>query len=209
MLSTFGIPIESESLTSFSFIQAKNYTPANRTEPYGVNVICLHTMETGELKKTAANVAAWFAGPDAPMASAHFCVDDQEIIQCVHEKDIAWHAPGANRYGIGIEHAGYAKQTPAEWHDDYSTRMLSLSARLVANICYRYNIPVVHLSVDDLKAGRRGICGHIDCTNAFSNGVGHWDPGPGFPYSEYLDKVRFALAQLQLDDSAADTLPGT
>jgi N-acetyl-anhydromuramyl-L-alanine amidase AmpD len=185
-------------------VKAKNYTPSNRTQ---IDLVVIHTAECGETPNAAENVAAYFAGPQAPKASAHYTVDVDSIVQSVEEKDIAWHAGPANGYSIGIEHAGYAKQTEAEWSDPYSQEMLRRSAELVADICWRYQIPVRRVSVDDLKAGgtkRRGLCGHIDVTNALTGGKGHWDPGPKFPWDAYLARVSMlvALKALEATDEA-------
>lgn len=171
------------------FVQAKNYSKANR----GLNditLVCIHTMEAPEGPATAENVANWFAGPNAPQASVHYNVDADSIVKSVEEKDIAWHAGSINGYSIGVEHAGYAKQTPEEWADESSLAILDKSAELVADICNRYSIPVQRVTADDLKYGRRsGICGHIDVTNGLSGGKGHWDPGPHFPWEWYLGRV--------------------
>jgi N-acetyl-anhydromuramyl-L-alanine amidase AmpD len=170
-------------------VQARNFTAANRTK---IDVIVIHDMEYPERSGGAMWCANFFAGPGAPQASAHFAVDNQTIVQCVKEKDVAWHAPGANHNGIGIEHAGYAAQSRDQWLDDYSTAELKLSAQLVATLCARWGIPIVKLSMDDLKAGARGICGHLDITMAFNNGKGHTDPGPSFPWPEYIQWVKDA-----------------
>ena len=183
-----------DSLPAIKFIQARNYTKLST--PRKIDLIVIHTMEAPEKPTTAENVAAWFAGPSAPRASAHYCLDSDSVVQTVREEDVAWHAPGANRNGIGIEHAGFAKQTPADWADEFSTAMLAQSAQLVAEICKRYDIPVTRLTPADLKNKKRGICGHVDCTNAFSDGVGHWDPGPSYPWASYLAQIREALAKL-------------
>lgn len=167
------------------FVQAKNFTPANRTS---LDVLVVHTMEAPEKPGTARGVANWFASPAAPQASAHACVDESELIRCVHEKDIAWAAPGANGNGYHIEHAGYAAQSAADWSDDYSVSMLKLSAEHAADIARRYDIPVVKLSADDLLAKKRGFCGHVDVTNAFHKST-HTDPGGSFPWDEYLAMV--------------------
>jgi len=189
-LRTDTIPPPSPPISLLPFVQAKNFTPAHRTT---IDLIVVHTMESPEKPGTAANVARWFAGPDAPRASAHYCVDRDQIVQCVRDEDVAWHAPGANHNGIGIEHAGYARQTPEEWADDYSMVMLDRSAELAARLCRRYSIPIVWLSALHLKSpGARGITGHVQCTEAFSNGHGHTDPGPHFPIDGYLDRVRRA-----------------
>ncbi len=181
------------------FVQARNYTKANRT---AIDLIVIHDMEYPKRMTAAEDIAAWFAGPKAPQASAHFCVDADSVVQCVLEQDVAWHAPGANNNGIGIEHAGYARQTAAEWGDAYSLAMLTLSARLTATLCLRYQIPAVRLTATDLKAKQRGICGHADVTAAFGKPGGHWDPGPGFPWSDYLSQVLADIRELGSPPSA-------
>jgi N-acetyl-anhydromuramyl-L-alanine amidase AmpD len=154
----------------------------------------IHVMQWPKKGSTAEDCAAMFAHPTSPKASAHYCVDANSIVQCVREQNVAWHAPGANQNGIGIEHAGFSEQTAAEWADAYSVAMLERSAKLSAEICKRYDIPPVRLTVAELsEKGKKGFCGHIDCTNAFSNGKGHWDPGPAFPWDAYLARVRHYL----------------
>lgn len=172
------------------FVQAKSYSKANRGV-FDVSLVVIHTMEAPEKAATAENVAAWFAGPNAPKASAHYNVDSDSIVQSVAEADVAWHAGPVNGFSIGIEHAGYAKQTVEEWGDPYSVAMLERSAELVGRICRRYKIPVRRLTDADLSRGeRRGLCGHVDVTNGLTGGKGHWDPGPHFPWAWYLDRVR-------------------
>jgi N-acetyl-anhydromuramyl-L-alanine amidase AmpD len=122
------------------------------------------------------------------MASAHYCVGQLGITQCVRDEDIAFHAPGANGQGIGIEHEGYAKQTAEEWDDPTSRATLWHSARLVGKLCRQYEIPIVWLSPADLQAGKSGITGHGEVSQAFK-GSSHWDPGPGFPREHYLHLV--------------------
>jgi N-acetyl-anhydromuramyl-L-alanine amidase AmpD len=170
------------------FVQARNYTPANRTK---VDLIVIHDMEAPEKPDTAESVAKWFAGPTAPQASAHYCVDDDSIVMCVREKDVAWHAPGANSNGIGLEHAGYASQGAADWADPYSEAMLNISALLVRDICTRWQIPMNYVDAAGLLARQRGITTHLQVTNAFRQGD-HTDPGPNFPMTHYIELVRGA-----------------
>lgn len=171
------------------FIQARNYTPANRTS---IDVIVVHTMETPQDAGRARKCAQWFAGSTAPRASAHYCVDDKEVVQCVRDKDVAWHAPGANTDGIGIEHAGSARQTASQWGDPYAKAQLEVSAKLTAGLVSKYGIPLVWLSIEDLKANRRGITSHNNVSQAFHQST-HWDPGPNFPSARYIDLVKKAM----------------
>jgi N-acetyl-anhydromuramyl-L-alanine amidase AmpD len=174
------------AVATTTFIQARNYTKG-RSVP--IDVLVIHTMEAPEKPDTAENVAKWFAGSTAPQASAHYCIDNNSIVQCVHDKDVAWHAPGANSNGLGFEHAGRAAQSAKDWSDAYSETMLRISAGLAAEKCREYRIPVVWLREADLKAGRRGITGHAQVSRAFKRS-NHTDPGTNFPIERYLGYIK-------------------
>src|SRR4029079_716907 len=148
-------------------------------------------MEHPEYPGTAMEVAKWFAGPTAPQASAHYCVDDAQIVGCVHDQDVAWHAPGANSNGLGIEHAGYASQRRDQWLDPYSTACLHLSAELVRGLCAKYAIPTVFLDASALLARLRGVTTHAEVSKAWHK-TDHTDPGLNFPMDLYLAMVRDA-----------------
>ena len=164
----------------------------NKTETSGrtFDVVVMHTMEIAERPDAAMICARWFA-TSVSKVSAHYCVDAQTVVQCVREKDVAWHARGGNTHSIGVELAGFARQTTHAWEDAYSTGVLGHASVLVANVCRRRRIPIRWLSADDLPAGRRGITGHAQVSEAFGKS-GHWDPGPGFPVESFLDRVRQA-----------------
>lgn len=176
-------------LSRIRFQRAKNYTWADR-KPGDVKWIVIHTMESSETPTTAEAVASWFAGSNAPRASAHFNVDCDSIVQSVKTADVGWHAPGANRSGIGIEHAGRAKQTPADWADEYTTSMLETqSVPLCGYLCAAWGIPVEFVDAEGLRAGKPGITTHYEVSKAFKKSD-HWDPGHNFPMERYLQKVR-------------------
>lgn len=170
---------------TYPFVPAKNFT---RVGGRTINLVVVHDMESPETAKTAESVAAWFAGPNAPQASAHYCIDSDSIVQCVRDQDVAWHAPGANHDGLGLEHAGYARQSRAEWLDAYGIQMLAKSARLTAELCAKYGIPIRHLNAADLRRGDKGITGHVDVSQAFRRSD-HTDPGASFPWDTYLAMV--------------------
>jgi len=158
--------------------------------------IVVHTTESSEAPGTALAVAHWFAGPQAPQASAHYVIDPEEVVQCVELDDTAWAAPGANTRGIHLEHCGRASQTSEQWADENSTAMLRRSAELAAKLAKTYDIPLQWRNSSELIAGGRGFTGHVDVTEAFSHGHGHTDPGPNFPWPRYLEMVAESFATL-------------
>lgn len=173
---------------AYPFVESPHVT---KTGGRQIDLIVIHTMEMDEKGDTAERCAQWFRNPGARV-SAHYCVDADSIVQCVRDQDVAWHAPGANHDGIGIEHAGRAKQTGRDWSDAYSVAMLDRSAGLAADLCRKYRIPVTWLYAADLQAGKRGITTHDAVSKAFKRGS-HWDPGTGFPVDRYLAAVRAGL----------------
>ena len=188
--------IDHDDELAIAFVQAKSYRWSNRGKG-DIDWIVIHTMEAAEHPGTAENVAAWFAGPNHPIASAHYNIDSDSIVQSVREKDVAHHAPGSNRRGIGFEHAGYARQGDDDqgWQDEYSQAMLRLSAQLAARVAHRYDIPIEFVDAEGLRAGKRGITYHAEVSKAFKKSD-HYDPGKHFPLERYLDMVRDELTQL-------------
>lgn len=173
---------------AYPFVQAKHYH-AGGNRP--IHRVVIHDMEYPEKPSAAEDVARIFA-QGSRVASAHYCVDNDSIVQCVHDGDVAYHAP-PNTHSIGIEHAGYANQKAAGWADPYSEAMLQRSAALTALLCHEYDLPIVWLSVADLQAGKRGITSHNNVSLAFHKST-HTDPGPTFPVAHYLELVRWAYA---------------
>jgi N-acetyl-anhydromuramyl-L-alanine amidase AmpD len=179
-------------LLNIPFIEAKWKTVLPIGRGVGVRPIrwiVMHSMEAPEKGGVARSVANYFAGGSGGRpASAHYCVDDREVIQCVQCKDIAYGAPGANRYGIHVELAGYARQSLSDWEDAFSKAMLANAADLVGRLlAVKFNIPQQYILADGLRAGHHGITTHLQCTTAF--GGSHTDPGSGFPMSQFIEMV--------------------
>lgn len=179
-------PVGAVAAPAMPFVQARNYTPSAGRK---VDLVVLHSMESAEKPDTAEGVAAWFAGPKSPEASAHYCVDADSVVQCVLERDVAWAAPGSNHNGVHIEMAGRAAQTAAEWADTYSAAVVARAARLVREVCLRHGVPFEALTHDALLVGRRGITTHASVSKAFRRST-HWDPGPSFPLARLVELAR-------------------
>lgn len=152
-----------------------------------VRLVCIHDMEYPEKMTAAEDVARWFQ--KEAKTSAHVCVDADSIIQCVHDNDIAWAAPGANSDGIHIELAGYGRQTRDEWLDEYSLALLHKGADAAAQYCLKYGLPPVHLTNDELQRGRPGIVGHYQVSAVYKQSD-HTDPGPNFPWDAFMSFVQ-------------------
>lgn len=176
----------------------------NRTKVPGkrkIRLLVIHDMEAPELDGTAEAVAAYFQKPSTK-ASSHECIDNNSVVVCVDDQDVAWAAPGANSDGIQFELAGYARQTKKQWGDPYSDAMLHIAARRMAKKAIKHKIKVRHVSAAELKAGgaaRNGITRHVDVTNAFHQSS-HTDPGPNFPLTQFIGMVRDATKAVDLSD---------
>lgn len=181
------------TLPPIPFLSARDFTKGPRSI---VDLVVIHTAEvaptlsSAEALMRACHRGSFDASGKPRLASWHFAVDCDSITQSVHEEDIAFHAPGANRNGIGIELA--TRAAAAAWGDAYHQAMLDLAARLTAKLCTTWQIPVKFVDADRLVAGGRGITRHLDVTNAFKRST-HTDPGTGFPLSKFIDMVDDAM----------------
>lgn len=173
-------------------VPARYFTVAHRKK---VDWLVLHTAEVDGRPGMARQVARYFnAMLDGRKASAHYVVDgsDQDsIARCVPEEHVAWHAPGANSRGIGIEFCARAAWTADDWWTPYAERMLLAAAELSAQVAKRWELPLEAVDAQGLAAGRRGITTHAAVTAAFNRST-HTDPGPAFPLDRFMELVRNA-----------------
>lgn len=192
----------------YPFVQASGFTAVGSIgKKRDVALVVIHDMESAETDKTAEAVAAYFAnGAGGRQVSSHYCIDSDSIIQCVREDDVAWCAPGSNHNGVQLEHAGRASQSFEQWLDAYGQSMLDLSARLTAQICLDYHIPIRYINWQGLKNGMRGITTHRDVSLAFRR-TDHTDPGKEFPMYWYVRRAAYWSGRLSPETAPQDETP--
>lgn len=191
------IPIAAPSLPPTTHMQARSYHKGRKGG--SIDLAVIHVAEIDEVMNAAEALGTW-AARSAPV-SWHSAIDADSHVTSVAREDTAWAAPGANHNGIQYELAGWTRQSKEEWDDEYSRATLDNAARIVAKDCVDFDIPMIKLSSLDLQEGKRGICGHDTVSAAFKKST-HGDPGPNFPWSEFIAKVReygaaFAAAKEQ------------
>lgn len=132
----------------------------------------------------AADAEARYAQSRPDQTSAHFYSDEGQIIQALDTSHIAYGCfPIGNSRSVQFEICGLSNQLT-----DASLRKV---APIVARACAEFGIPIQHVDSAGLRAGVRGIAGHIDVTYAWSEGD-HTDPGSYFPWSTFIAYVENA-----------------
>lgn len=149
--------------------------------------------------------------------SWHYAVDADSAFQCSFDSWVCWHAP-PNARSIGIEMAdrptpgsgrpdaappGRARAAAQErwrrsilrWQTPRHRRMLRRTARLTAGLCLAYDLPLVLLTVEGARAGRKGIATHNTVSEAFGQSS-HWDPG-AWPSKKFMRMVRKYANQMK------------
>ena len=118
--------------------------------------------------------------------SAHFFIDDREVIQSLDTNDIAGHAGSTqgNTYAIAVEFTGLATWSRAKW---MSSIAWEKTAEVFAAVSRHHNIPPVRVTVAEMKANPRvrGAYDHNQMRQAWG-GTDHVDPGPNFPWDHLL-----------------------
>lgn len=152
-----------------------------------VSLIGIHTTENDENEGMALAVANYFA-KNSTRASAHWVVDDATRVRCVDDEDSAWAMPPTNHYSLNIEQVGRAAQSAADWKDPYSLAVLDNAAAVAADWCKKFDIPVRHLTDDQIRNKAKGFAGHVDVNRVFG-ASDHTDPGPHYPWDYFLGLV--------------------
>lgn len=122
-----------------------------------VNLIVIHH-NAGTSDEAARRT--WYVSTGVG-TSAHYQVADDKIWGCVGEESVAYHAGnyGMNQRSIGIEHLNNSGAP----HWTISEATYRSSAKLIADICQRYGIPIDHEHIIPHKSVSATACpGGID-----------------------------------------------
>ena len=120
----------------------------------GIKYIVIHY--TASPNDTALGEAKYFAN-NYIGASAHFFVDENEVVQSVDVKDTAWHCEGANRFyslcrnsnSIGIElccrkyNMTTKNATDKDWY--FLENTVKNAAEIARELVTKYNIPIQNI----------------------------------------------------------------
>ncbi|MBR1736238.1 MAG: N-acetylmuramoyl-L-alanine amidase [Firmicutes bacterium] len=120
----------------------------------GIKYIVIHY--TASPNDTALGEAKYFAH-NYIGASAHFFVDENEVVQSVDVKDTAWHCEGANRFyslcrnsnSIGIElccrkyNMTTKNATDKDWY--FLENTVKNAAEIARELVTKYNIPIQNI----------------------------------------------------------------
>lgn len=148
-----------------------NHDKADRPASQAVDSIVIHDTE-GSWDTTLKLVQ------DPTYVSWHYTLrsSDGHIAQHVPVKDVAWHAGNwyTNAKSVGLEHEGFLV-APDAW---YTEAMYRTSARLVAYLAEKYDIPL----------DRQHILGHDTVPGPTASTVPgmHTDPGPYWDWAHYF-----------------------
>ncbi len=141
-----------------------------------VRLIVIHTAEGALTTKALGN---YFANA-ATEVSSHVGIDDEGTEQYVDYSQESWSVRSANPISDDAELCGFAAWSRGTWINDHMP-MLHNAAAWISERCAARGIPCVHLTTAQVAAGKPGVIGHVDWTNAMHDGT-HTDPGQNFPW---------------------------
>jgi N-acetyl-anhydromuramyl-L-alanine amidase AmpD len=115
--------------------------------------------------------------------SVHYLImPDGRKIRGVGDDFVAWHAKGYNHSSIGIELLVEGVWDYAEWRERiklptaYNRAQWNSAAKLVAELCGKYDIPMHRVTTHHLLDIRR-----------------KFDPGEGFGFAQFMIEVEYYI----------------
>lgn len=154
--------------------------------PANCSLAIVHTDE-GDPNGKVEDLLGWLAQERAQASYTLVVGRDGRIGRSNDDNYVPWAAGSpANERGLHLCFKGRASQTRAEWLAQ--GRQLDAGARVLRDWRDRYGIPLVKLTGAQMRAGQKGVGGHVDTVDAWHS-TDHTDPGPGFPWDVLLAKA--------------------
>lgn len=92
----------------------------------------------------------------------------------------------ANKRGLHLCLMGFAADLREAWLA--RPQQLAAAGRVLRSWHDLYGVPLVRIGPDQVRAGQRGVCGHVDTSAAWGE-TDHTDPGVGLPYDVILGQA--------------------
>ncbi len=154
--------------------------------PANCTLAIVHTDE-GDPNGPIEDLLGWLKQERAQASYTLLVGRDGRIGRSNDDNYVPWAAGSpANERGLHLCFKGRASQSRAEWLAQ--GRQLDAGARVLRDWRDRYGIPLVKLSGAQMRAGQKGVGGHVDTVDAWHS-TDHTDPGPGFPWDVLLAKA--------------------
>jgi hypothetical protein len=157
-----------------SLAHPENWSAGPRATTLGV---VIHATRGGGRPETELSATVnWFKNADAQV-SAHLVIGlppFSEVVRCVRDDDVAWHAREANRTHLGIE---ICQPTPTTPITAFQYEAAAEACRLWAT---KYNFPLRRV----MTITQPGIVGHEDTEPGKRDRKS--DPGPAFDWPRFL-----------------------
>jgi len=109
----------------------------------------------------------------------------------VKEENIANHAGYVNEKSIGIEHVNTYSHNKRGKRLKPTREQYNASARLVAHLCLKYDIPVIHCT----SCNEKGIAGHTEIDGKTKHGE---CVDPAWDWDTYIKKVQHMAMLIKL-----------
>lgn len=164
--------------------------PSSSRNGAAVRLIAIHTAEGARTKEALGN---YFNG--GVQASSHVGIDAGGVQSYVDYGRAAWTLRSGNPVSENAELCAFARWTREQWLGNATVDGCANPRQILANAaswtrqrCDARGIPKVKLSPAEVRAGKRGVIGHIDWTLGMNDGS-HTDPGNGFPWDVFMALV--------------------
>jgi hypothetical protein len=138
----------------------------------------------------AADLRAWASWP----GSSHASADQYGNLLTPADGFVpydraAWTLRNGNPVSENIELCAFAAWSRTRWLE--ARELLELCAQWLADRyrAHRGRIPLVKLTVAQVRAGHAGVIDHDDYTDASGDGT-HWDVGESFPWDVVIPRAR-------------------